>query len=76
MEVTVKCSNNENNKLELESLPNEVLNLILKLLGPNDLITCYNTSERLRNTVTICKLVFDILFVKLDFATKLKFLSK
>ena len=72
----MKCSNNENNKLELESLPNEVLNLILKLLGPNDLITCYNTSERLRNTVTICKLVFDILFVKLDFATNLRFLSK
>ena len=57
MVVSCESSNFKSNKLELESLPNEVLYLILKLLGPNDLVTCYNTSEGLRNAVKSCKLV-------------------
>ena len=57
MEISENWSNDESNKLELESLPSEVLYLILKLLGPNDLVTCYNTSEGLRNAVKSCKLI-------------------
>ena len=61
------CGRNECYKLRLESLPNEILFLILEHLMPSDLISCYNTSTEMRNVVTRmevfrnkCKLVFDI----------------
>ena len=37
---------------DLELLPNEILYLIFKCLKPIDLVTCYNTSRRLREAVT------------------------
>ena len=67
MEDSVTCLKQESHSLRLESLPNEILFLILEHLMPIDLISCYNTSTEMRNVVTRmevfrnkCKLVFDI----------------
>ena len=47
-------SNNTNygEKLTLETLPNEVLYLILNRLLPIDLVSCYNTCEKLRKVLS------------------------
>ena len=67
MEEYVTCLKQESHNLRLESLPNEILFLILEHLMPIDLISCYNTSTEMRKVVTRmevfrnkCKLVFDI----------------
>ena len=67
MDDSVICVRNESYKLRLESLPNEILFLILEHLMPIDLISCYNTSTEMCNVVTRmevfrnkCKLAFDI----------------
>ena len=52
-------SRSDNTKLNLESLPVEVLYLIFKRLMPIDLVTLHNTSARLRIAVTGIKLLKD-----------------
>ena len=67
MEESVTCLKQESHSLRLESLPNEILFLILEHLMPIDMISCYNSSTEMRKVVTRmevfrnkCKLAFDI----------------
>ena len=52
MEEYVTCLKQESHNLRLESLPNEILFLILEHLMPIDLISCYNSSTEMRNVIT------------------------
>ena len=80
MEEYVTCLKQESHNLRLESLPNEILFLILEHLMPIDLISCYNSSTEMRNVVTRmgvfrnkCKLV-SLTFSGFDENFAVKFL--
>ena len=70
-------SNNTNygEKLTLETLPNEVLYLILNRLLPTDLVSCYNTCEKLRKVLSNMTLLQNKckFFVTIQFKINKKF---